>query len=190
MNEEQLSLLDELDEMLVNNDNVVTASADIKVIKDEPLDVSINQDTLEKTFKDNIMNYLKEYEETTDDKVKLENEISEIEDKIREAVPELYAKLDILNVNLDEKNKKLKAISSACVDDFRSAVALNEDMKTLVYNKVQGTYVYPTKKHQFDLKAFIEDNKEFYTENLSILDPYSKITDVADYVKITVKKGK
>ena len=58
----------------------------------------------------------------------------------------------------------------------------------ILYGKIQATYVYPTVKHQFDLKSFIEEQNEFYTEHLSVLDPYSTMTKVSDYVKYTVKK--
>ena len=87
-----------------------------------------------------------------------------------------------------KKNEDLDIIKQEATPVFRKVVELNNNDKTLLYGKIQATYVFPTEKHKFDLKLFIEEQKDFYIDNISYFDPYSEITQVSDYVKFTVKK--
>lgn len=184
---EQMSLDDLLEETVTNTDSLVTkASSDIRVVKDE-VSAAVEQ-PVQKTCRDIAIEKMKEYDEVNAKKAKLEASIAEIEVKLREACPELYSELDNLNMQANTQANRLKEIASEATPFFAQAVKEDEDNKTLLYGKIQATYVYATEKHQFDLKSFIEENNEFYTEHLSVLDPYSTITKVSDYVKFTVKK--
>lgn len=186
---EQMSLDDLLNEEIVaNNDSLVTvASSEIKVVK-ETVSLEEAKANTSKTCRDVALEKMKEYEEVSNKKAKIDVEITDIEAEIRKACPELYEKLDKLNEQSAKEAGRLKEIASEATPFFAQAVKEDEDNKTLLYGKIQATYVYPTDKHQFDLKLFIEEQNEFYTEHLSVLDPYSTITSVSDYVKFTVKK--
>ena len=171
-----------------NTDSLATtASSDIKVVKD------VVQEALEthsegKTCREIALDKMKEYEETNARKVKLDSEIADLEIEIRKACPEMFDKLNKLNEQLKKEEARMKEIAVESTPFFAQAVEEDEDSKTLLYGKIQATYIYPTVKHQFDLKSFIEEQNEFYTEHLSVLDPYSTMTKVSDYVKYTVKK--
>ena len=165
-------------------DSMITeASTDVVVKKDE--DTS-NED--EKSPRDVVLDKIKEYESVSKEKAKIDSQIEEIEEQIRQACPELYSKLDELNTKSKSNADRLKEISSETTPFFAKAVEIDEEDKTLIYGKVQATYIYPTTKHQFDLKSFIEEQNEFYTDNISIFDPYSTFTEVSGYTKFTIKK--
>ena len=173
------------DENLNLNELITNAELDIKVVKLDNSDEDEIRDKREKALLK-----LKEYEDITSDINKLNSEREDILLEIRKSCPELVSKLEENEAITKLKNDKLKIIASEALPFFRVIANYDEDNKTLIYGKVQGTYVYPSVKHQFDLKSFIEEEKDFYVENISMFDPYSKITDVSDYVKFTVKKAK
>lgn len=171
-----------------NNDSLATkASTDIKVVKDV-VQEALEAHSEEKTSREVALDKMKEYEETNARKVKLDSEIADLELEIRKICPDMFDKLDKLNEQLKKEEARLKEIATESTPFFAQAVKEDEDNKTLLYGKIQATYVYPTEKHQFDLKSFIAEQNDFYTEHLSILDPYSTITNVSDYVKYTIKK--
>lgn len=181
--------IDNIESLIAANTDslATTASSDIKVVKD------VVQEALEahlegKTSREIALDKMKEYEETNARKVKLDSEIADLEIEIRKTCPEMFDKLDKLNEQLKKEEARMKEIAAESTSIFARAVEEDEDNKTLLYGKIQATYVYPTVKHQFDLKSFIEEQNEFYTEHLSVLDPYSTMTKVSDYVKYTVKK--
>ena len=200
------------DENLNLNELITNAEVDIKVVKlndsvegekdkiEEDSNVkenSVEDTSCEMTVEEDIRDKrekallkLKEYEDITSDINKLNLEREDILSEIRESCPELVSKLEENEAITKLKNDKLKIIASEALPFFRIITNYDENNKTLIYGKVQGTYVYPSVKHQFDLKSFIEEEKDFYVENISMFDPYSKITDVSDYVKFTVKKAK
>ena len=93
-----------------------------------------------------------------------------------------------LDLQRDACNSKMELIKKELLPMFQVAVAEDPDNKTLLCNKVQATYVYPTKKHSFDLKDFMEKESSFYFDNISKFAPYAKISDVSDSIKITIKK--
>lgn len=171
-----------------NEDSLATvASSDIKVTRDV-VEEALEAHTNEKTCREAALDKMKDYEETNARKVKLDSEIADLEIEIRKQCPEMFDKLDKLNEQLKKEEARLKEIASESTPFFAQAVKEDEDNKTLLYGKVQATYVYATDKHQFDLKSFIEEENDFYTEHLSVLDPYTTITRVSDYVKYTIKK--
>lgn len=200
------------EENLNLNELVTNAEVDIKVVKlndsvegekdkieeDNNVKESNTKDTsCEMTTEEDIRDKrekallkLKEYEDVTSDINKLNLEREDILSEIRKSCPELVSKLEENEAATKLKDDKLKIIASEALPFFRIITNYSEDNKTLIYGKVQGTYVYPSVKHQFDLKSFIEEEKDFYTDNISMFDPYSKITNVSDYVKFTVKKAK
>lgn len=185
----------ELEELLSSSsaftlkDSMITeASTDIVVKKDEDTSIEDKSNEDESSPRDVVLDKIKEYESVSKEKTKLDLQIEEIEEQIRQACPELYSKLDELNTKSKSKADRLKEISSETTPFFAKAVEIDEGDKTLIYGKVQATYVYPTTKHQFDLKSFIEEQNEFYTDNISMFDPYSTFTEVSGYTKFTVKK--
>lgn len=171
-----------------NTDSLATVvSSDIKVIKDV-VQEALEAHSEEKTSREIALDKMKEYEETNARKVKLDSEIADLEIEIRKACPEMFDKLDKLNEQLKKEEARMKEIATESTPFFAQAVREDEDNKTLLYGKIQATYVYATEKHQFDLKSFIEEQNDFYTEHLSLLDSYSTISKVSDYVKYTIKK--
>jgi hypothetical protein len=83
----------------------------------------------------------------------------------------------------DEQND----IKETLVPLQKGAFEANDKDKTLIYNRIQSTYVEATEKNQFDLKTFRTEQKDFWEKNLDVLRPYAKITNVSDYVKVTIK---
>ena len=108
-------------------------------------------------------------------KIKLDNK--ELIDKINNKANEIEA--------IKAEQEKIK---EELVPLQREVYLVNNEDKTLKYNKIQSTYVAPTEKNQFDLKTFREEQGDFWKENLEVLQPYSKITPVSDYIKITISK--
>ena len=177
---EQLSLEEILEK---DNDLGVTFSVDTNIVKED-------SETKERTSKDALLDCIKDYDEAYTNASKIEIQIDEINKEIEKACPELFIKLNEAKAELEKENKKMNLAKTNALPHFSKVYALDNEEKTLFYGKTQATYVLPTQKHSFDLKTFIEEQKDFYLKNISILDPYSKITDVAGYVKFTVKKVK
>lgn len=99
--------------------------------------------------------------------------------------------IDAINAKSNEI-EATKAEQSKIKEDLlpvqREVYLIDNEDKTLKFNKIQSTYVAPTEKNKFDLKQFREKEPEFWKENFDILKPYAEITTVSDYLKITISK--
>ena len=89
-------------------------------------------------------------------KIKLDNK--ELIDKINNKANEIEA--------IKAEQEKIK---EELVPLQREVYLVNNEDKTLKYNKIQSTYVAPTEKNQFDLKTFREEQGDFWKENLEVL---------------------
>jgi len=141
------------------------------------------------------MNKLAEYEAYQNKLSKLDGEmsllnqeldslISKIKLENKELIDKINSKADEIKVAQEEQEK----IKADLLPLQRAAFNYDNNDKTFNYNKIQSTYVEPSEKNKFDLKKFREEQKDFWNNNLDILKPYSEITAVSDYIKITVSK--
>lgn len=144
--------------------------------------------------KKEAMDKLSEYEELENKKIVLNGEIT----KAQQELEALFSKVRAANLELVNKIEKLNnefEVASGMQDKLKEELLplqkeiylVNNDDKTLIYNKIQSTFVAATVKNQFDLKKFKEEQEEFWKEHLDTLKPYAKFTDVSAYLKITVK---
>jgi predicted nucleic acid-binding Zn-ribbon protein len=145
--------------------------------------------------KKQAMSKLEEYEACEKNLAKLDGEMTllnqELEgliSKIKLDNKDLIDKINAKSNEIDAIKSEQDKIKSELVPLQREVYLVDNTDKTLKYNKVQATYVAATEKNQFDLKLFREEQADFWKTNLDILKPYSKITNVSDYVKITVSK--
>lgn len=164
----------------------VEASTDIKIEKEEVPVETVLGDT--SSMKDKIIDRLSTYDTLVKAESKITTDYDEVYEELLKANPELADKLKELDLQRDVCNSKMELIKKELLPMFQVAVAEDPDNKTLLCNKVQATYVYPTKKHSFDLKDFMEKESTFYFDNISKFAPYAKISDVSDSIKITIKK--
>lgn len=118
----------------------------------------------------------------------LNSELDELISKIKIDNKELIDKINAKSLELEQAKKMQDSIKEQLLPIQRLAFQANEKDKTLRYNQIQSTYVEPTEKNQFDLKKFREEQKDFWKENLEVMQPYAKITAVSDYIKITISK--
>ena len=118
----------------------------------------------------------------------LNSELDELISKIKLDNKELIDKINAKSLELEQAKKMQDSIKEQLLPIQRLAFQANEKDKTLRYNQIQSTYVEPTEKNQFDLKKFREEQKDFWKENLEVMQPYAKITAVSDYIKITISK--
>lgn len=118
----------------------------------------------------------------------LNSELDELISKIKIDNKELIDKINAKSLELEQAKKMQEGIKEQLLPIQRLAFQANEKDKTLRYNQIQSTYVEPTEKNQFDLKKFREEQKDFWKENLEVMQPYAKITAVSDYIKITISK--
>ena len=94
-------------------DSMITeASTDVVVKKDEDTSVEDESNGDETSPRDVVLDKIKEYESVSKEKAKLDLQIEEIEEQIRQACPELYSKLDDLNTKSKNKADRLKEIAS------------------------------------------------------------------------------
>lgn len=114
----------------------------------------------------------------------LEGLISKIKQENKELIDKINAKSNEIEMAKSEQEK----IKEELLPLQREVYLVDKEDKTLKYNKIQSTYVAPTEKNQFDLKAFREEQGDFWKEHLDIMNPYAKITEVSDYLKITISK--
>ena len=174
----------ELEDML-NNSGItladVKATTEVTIEKKEEPDKDLG-------IKGNILERLARYDDLVKAEAKSSMEYDEVYEELLKSNPELAEKLRQLDMTRDACNSEMEIIKKELLPMFQVAVAEDPDNKTLLCNKIQATYVYPTKKHSFDLKDFMEKESSFYFDNISKFTPYSKISDVSDCVKITVKK--
>ena len=188
MNEEMN--LEEMLDSLDSNDSLITkASSDIVVTKlDESEPLEGTNETAKATPREEAFKILSKYEAKAKEIDEISSKIKDVQSKIEETCPELFKEIKTLENDLAKKNEALDIIKQEATPVFRKAVELDNGDKTLTYDKIQATYVFPTEKHKFNLKLFIEEQEDFYLDNISYFDPYSEITQVSDYVKFTVKK--
>lgn len=174
----------------------VNADVDVTVKKDDPEE---NRElTVEESAamaKKKAMDMLGEYETLENKKVVLSGELQKAQDELES----LFTKLKAENIGLVDKINELTNELEAAEDGQdkikedllplqRELYLANEKDKTLVYNKIQSTFVAETEKNSFDLKKFREEQAEFWKSNYDLLMPYAKISEVAAYLKITIKK--
>lgn len=174
----------------------VNADVDVTVKKDDPEE---NRElTIEESAamaKKKAMDMLGEYETLENKKVVLSGELQKAQDELES----LFTKLKAENIGLVDKINELTNELEAAEDGQdkikedllplqRELYLANEKDKTLVYNKIQSTFVAETEKNSFDLKKFREEQDEFWKSNYDLLMPYAKISEVAAYLKITIKK--
>lgn len=164
----------------------VDASTDIKIEKEEIPVETVLGDT--SSMKDKIIDRLSTYDTLVKAEATIAADYDNVYEELLKANPEIADKLKELDLQRDACNSKMELIKKELLPMFQVAVAEDPDNKTLLCNKVQATYVYPTKKHSFDLKDFMEKESSFYFDNISKFAPYAKISDVSDSIKITIKK--
>lgn len=175
--------MENLEAMLKNDiaEEVIQADVDITIVKDED-------------NKTRTLNKLKEYEELEDKKAKVEKDLesymevyNKLVDEIKINNKELMDNINDVKLILEQIAMQEEDLKKDILEVQRNAFKDSEDNKKLTYNKVTSTYVEETEKNQFDLKSFRENETDFWNDNLSVLSPYAKITNVSDYIKITVK---
>jgi len=187
----------ELEDML-NKDYIVDAGVDastwvsIDKVPTEGEDPVVEspgfEEVKEATVKDTIVSRLSRYDDLVKAEAKAASDYDEVYEELLKSNPEIASKLKELDMKRDACNNEMEMIKKELLPMFQTAVAEDQDNKTILCNKIQATYVYPTKKHSFDLKDFMEKESAFYFDNISKFTPYAKITDVSDCVKITIKK--
>lgn len=145
--------------------------------------------------KKQAMDKLGEYEAQEKEKAILTGRLEEAMAKLDVLIDEVRAQniglvneINGLQIQLEEAADKQETIKNDLLPLQEKLFYTDEKEKTLIFNKIQSTFVEATVKNQFDLKKFREEEKTFWEEHLDVLRPYAKITDVAEYLKITVKK--
>ena len=141
------------------------------------------------------MDKLAEYEELENKATKLDAELSLLNQeldtlisKIKLDNKELLDKINNISLDIENTKKAQDKVKEELLPLQRQVYLVNSEDKTLKFNKIQSTYVAPTEKNKFDLKKFREEQTDFWTENLAIFKPYAEITEVSDYLKITISK--
>lgn len=145
--------------------------------------------------KKQAMDKLGEYEAQEKEKTILTGRLEEAMAKLDVLIDEIRAQniglvneINGLQIQIKEAEDKQETIKNDLLPLQEKLFYTDEKEKTLIFNKIQSTFVEATVKNQFDLKKFREEEKTFWEEHLDVLRPYAKITDVAEYLKITVKK--
>lgn len=118
----------------------------------------------------------------------LNQELEGLISKIKQDNKELIDKINAKSNEIDAVRSEQDKIKEDLLPLQREVYLVDNEDKTLKFNKIQSTYVAPTEKNQFDLKKFREEQKEFWAEHLDVMNPYAKITEVSDYLKITISK--
>lgn len=184
-----------LDEIINDVSNSMTIGLDVS----SGLDIQINKDDTvslvqEQSFKDKAMEELKKFEELQNKKEQLEaqltlanGDLDILISKIKVDNKELIDKINSLANEIKSLTDEQNDIKETLVPLQKGAFEANDKDKTLIYNRIQSTYVEATEKNQFDLKSFRTEQKDFWEKNLDVLRPYAKITNVSDYVKVTIK---
>ena len=184
-----------LDEIINDVSNSMTVGLDVS----SGLDIQINKDDTismvqEPSFKDKAMEELKKFEELQNKKEQLEAQLTlangDLEvliSKIKVDNKELIDRINTLANEIKSLTDEQNDIKETLVPLQKGAFEANDKDKTLIYNRIQSTYVEATEKNQFDLKTFRVEQKDFWEKNLDVLRPYAKITNVSDYVKVTIK---
>ena len=118
----------------------------------------------------------------------LNQELEGLISKIKQDNKELIDKINAKSNEIDAVRSEQDKIKEDLLPLQREVYLVDNEDKTLKFNKIQSTYVAPTEKNQFDLKKFREEQEEFWTEHLDVMNPYAKITKISDYLKITISK--
>lgn len=183
-----ISDLDKLELLL--NDEQIDKAVDQAV--DQLVDTIIPDDV---DYKEEAMKKLSEYESCVKKEKQLNADLSELEAKVAGLIEqvtidnkELFDAIDAIKEELSSISEKEGTLKEDLLPLQRELFKKDKEDKTLVFNKVQSTYVASTEKNQFDLKAFREEESDFWKEHLDVMSPYAKITTVADYLKISIKK--
>lgn len=173
------------------------AEVEVSIRKEEPIE-TLTVDPVETTKEeqeDLAMEKLKVYESDEREKVKLTDELEELTSKydallteLNNANKELVDNMESIKNRLEVLGEEQEKIKEELLPLQAKLYYMDETRKTLVYNKVQSTYVAQTEKNKFDLKKFREDHGDFFEEHKDIMGPYSDISIVSDYLKITIKK--
>ena len=193
------NLEERLNEFTAQSDGKLFANAEVEVSirKEEPIE-TLEVDTIEPTLEEQetlAMNKLGEFESKEREKIKLTEELEGLTAEydtllveLNNANKELVDKIEDIKNRLEVIGETQETIKEELLPLQSKLFAMDETRKTLVYNKVQSTYVAQTEKNKFDLKKFREDHGDFFNEHKDIMGPYSDISIVSDYLKITIKK--
>lgn len=192
--EEANEKVEEKTQVLVN-DSIPNAEEN----KSEEAETAEDRDLTKAEFAElnrkKAMDKLAEYEAYENKLSKLDGELSLLNTQLEALVSqikldnkELIDKINNISNEIDATKSLQDSVKEELLPLQREVYLVNNEDKTLKYNKIQSTYVARTEKNQFDLKKFREEQTEFWKTNLDVLKPYSKITDVSDYVKITISK--
>ena len=191
--------MENLEEMLegMPDSETLFTKGDVEVVitKEEPeVDKELTKEEYAAKCKKEAMDKLSEFEDIENKKTIINGELAkaqeELEKKLNEvriANKDLLDKMDELEKEFDVLDERQSKIKEDLLPLQQEIYLVNDKDKTLIYNKIQSTYVAATVKNQFDLKKFKEEQEEFWNNNLDILNPYAKFTDVSAYLKITVK---
>lgn len=200
--------LEEMLEATMVKDDSTAVQADVQVeIKKEPeqlqLDLEFDDEKKEEPKKEvnteelkkSAMDKLGEFEALENKKTiisgdltKAQQELEMLFSKVRAQNIDLINKINDLTNELEVIGDNQDKIKEELLPMQKELFDANEKDKTLVYNKIQSTFVAATEKNQFDLKSFREEQKDFWEKNYSLLKDYAKITNVSEYLKITIKK--
>lgn len=200
--------LEEMLEATMVKDDSTAVQADVQVeIKKEPeqlqLDLEFDDEEKEEPKKEvnteelkkSAMDKLGEFEALENKKTvisgdltKAQQELEMLFSKVRAQNIDLINKINDLTNELEVIGDNQDKIKEELLPMQKELFDANEKDKTLVYNKIQSTFVAATEKNQFDLKSFREEQKDFWEKNYSLLKDYAKITNVSEYLKITIKK--
>ena len=186
----------------------LSVSTDVNVITEEELKETLafidnigeevqNEETTEtneeqgiEDFNTSIIEELKNYENLNSKVEEITKEKAALMEKLKESNLELYEQIEQVEKQKSELDLQMGEIKQKVTPLFAKLIELDpeHDHKTKVLNKIQATYVFPTKKHSFDLKGFMEGEQKFYLDNITTFSQYSTISDVSAYTKFTVKK--
>lgn len=172
------------------------ADVEVTITKEEPKEnTEMTKEEYSELNRKKAMEKLEEYEAAELKISKLDGEMSLLNQEFDSLISKIKLENKELIDRINEKSNEIDAIKAEqekikeeLVPLQREVYLVNNEDKTLKYNKIQSTYVAPTEKNQFDLKLFREEQTDFWKENLEVLQPYSKITPVSDYIKITISK--
>ena len=188
--------LDELLNSSVDNNTMTgklfnQADLDVLISKDESKE---NEESTEDTRKI-AMKKLEEYESAENKLMKLDGEMSLLNQQLDALISKIKLDNKELIDSINEKANEIDAVKKQqekIKEDLlplqRTVYLENNEDKTLKYNKIQSTYVAKTEKNKFDLKKFREEQADFWKNNIEVMKPYSEITEVSDYIKVTISK--
>ena len=182
-------------EMLEDMLGLSNAEVEVNIVKDEEVKPEISKEEYVARCKKEAMEKLGEFESLENKKTILKGEW----EKANQELEMLFSKVRAKNLDLVNKIKSLEdelSLTETKQDTVREELLpiqrelylADDKEKTLIYNKIQSTFVAATEKNQFDLKKFREEQKDFWEEHYGLLKDYAKISDVAAYLKITIKK--